>query len=209
VSGNAATGRGPALYKQHVIRLTPTERQELKRLLRHDATTALEQRRARILLASDATVGAASPTDLAVAAAVGVDPRTVARVRATFARDGFAVALHGQPRRFPPRGKLSSAQEARVAALARSTPPPGQARWTLRLLAARLVALEVVPSICAETVRTTLKKSSCSRGASSAGSSRPRPMPASRRRWKTCAPSTTDRSMRRTRWSVATRPAKR
>lgn len=157
------------MRKQHIIRLTPAQRTELRHLVRRDAATALEQRRARILLASDAGAGLTPPTDLAVAAAAGVDPRTVARVRAAFARDGFAVALHGRPRRFPPRGKLSSDQEARLAALAQSAPPPGQARWTLRLLAQRLVELEVVPAICAETVRTTLKKSDCSRGASSAG----------------------------------------
>ncbi|HTE19973.1 MAG TPA: helix-turn-helix domain-containing protein, partial [Armatimonadota bacterium] len=78
-------------------------------------------------------------------------------------------ALHGRPRRFPPRGMLSSDQEMRVAALASATPPPGQARWSLRLLAARVVELEIVPAISAETVRTTLKKSGCSPGAGSAG----------------------------------------
>ena len=157
------------MRKQHRITLTAAQRAEVRQLVRGDATTALEQRRARILLASDAGAGLAPPTDLAVAAAVGVDPRTVARVRATFARDGFAITLHGRPRRFPPRGKLNSDQEARVAALASSTPPPGRARWSLRLLAARVVELEIVPAISAETVRATLKKSGCSHGASSAG----------------------------------------
>jgi hypothetical protein len=157
------------MRKQHVITLTPAQRTELRRLVRRDRTTALEQRRARILLASDAGAGLATPTDLVVAAAVGVDPRTVARVRATFVRDGFAIALHGRPRRFPPRGLLSSDQEMRLAALASSTPPPGYARWTLRLLAHHLVELEVVPAICAETVRTTLKKTVSSPGASSGG----------------------------------------
>ncbi len=157
------------MRKQHVITLTSGQRAELRRLVRRTATTALEQRRARILLASDAGAGLSPPTDLAVAAAVGVDPRTVTRVRATFARDGFTIALHGRPRRFPPRGMLSSDQEMRVAALASSTPPPGQARWSLRLLAQHLVELEIVPTISAETVRTTLKKSGCSPGAGSGG----------------------------------------
>lgn len=150
--------------KQHVIRLSAEQRQELKRLLRRDSTTALEQRRARILLASDAGAGLLAPTDLAVGAAVGVDPRTVARVRATFARHGFARALHGCPRVFPPRGKLSRDQEARLSALVCSSPPAGQARWTLRLLAARLVELEVVPEISHETVRQALKKTATSHG---------------------------------------------
>lgn len=157
------------MRKQHRIRLTPAQRAEVRRLVRRDASTALEQRRARILLASDAGAGLPPATDLAVAAAVGVDPRTVARVRAIFAREGFAIALHGRPRRFPPRGMLTSDQEMRVAALASSTPPPGQARWSLRLLAARVVELEIVPAISAETVRATLKKSGCSPGARSGG----------------------------------------
>jgi hypothetical protein len=152
------------MFKQHVIRLTPAQRTQLRRLVRRDATSALEQRRARILLASDAGAGLAAPTDLAVAAAVGVDPRTVARVRATFARDGFAIALHGRPKRFPPRGKLSRAQEAQVTALVCSAPPVGQARWTLRLLAARVVELEIVETISHETVRQTLKKTATSPG---------------------------------------------
>src|SRR5215207_1236318 len=117
LAGTIVQVRSCGMGKQHVITLTPAQRAELRRLVRRDATTALEQRRARILLASDAGAGLAPATDLAVAAAVGVDPRTVARVRAAFTRDGFASALHGRPRRFPPRGMLSSAQEARVAAL--------------------------------------------------------------------------------------------
>ena len=70
------------MSKQHVVRLTAEQRARLRRLLRRDATTALQQRRARILLASDGGADLASPTDVAVASAVGVDARTVARVRA-------------------------------------------------------------------------------------------------------------------------------
>src|SRR5215204_7534743 len=133
--------------KQHVVVLTPEQRQDLRALLRRDATTALQQRRARILLASDGGAGLASPTDVAVATAVGVDARTVARVRAEFARCGLERAVTGRARVFPPRHLLDSAQEAHLVTLACSSPPPGQARWTLRLLAARLVELEVVPQV--------------------------------------------------------------
>ena len=62
------------------------------------------------------------------------------------------------------RRKLESAQEARLVAIACTEPPPGQARWSLRLLANRLVALEVVDGISPETVRATLKKTRSSRG---------------------------------------------
>lgn len=150
--------------KQHVVALTGEQRQRLRALLRRDATTALQQRRARILLAADASPGQVAQTDRAVAVAVGVDPRTVARVRAEFARSGLERALHGRPRRFPPRHKLSSAQEAQVVALACTTPPAGHAHWTLRLLADRVVDLEIVPAVSHETVRQTLKKTNSSRG---------------------------------------------
>jgi len=155
--------------KQHVVVLTPEERDRLRRLLRRDATTALQQRRARILLAAESRAGYPVQTDLAVATAVGVDARTVARARAEFARFGLERALCGRRPVFPPRTKLDSAQEAHLVTLACSAPPPGQARWTLRLLAGRLVELEVVPAISHETVRSTLKKTGASRGGSSAG----------------------------------------
>ncbi|HKG28583.1 MAG TPA: helix-turn-helix domain-containing protein [Thermomicrobiales bacterium] len=155
--------------KQHVVVLTPEQRQDLRALLRRDATTALQQRRARILLASDGGAGLASPTDVAVASAVGVDARTVARVRAEFARFGLERALAGRQRVFPSRRLLSSAQEAQVVTLACSSPPPGRAQWTLRLLAGRLIELAVVPQISHETVRQTLKKTTSSPGGCSGG----------------------------------------
>ena len=155
--------------KQHVIVLSPDERQRLRALLRRDATTARQQRRARILLAAETRASYPAQTDVAVASAVGVDARTVARVRAEFARFGLERALAGQRPVFPPRRLLSSAQEAQLVAVACSTPPPGYAHWTLRLLAERLVALEVVPAISHETVRHALKKTPSSRGGCAAG----------------------------------------
>jgi hypothetical protein len=149
---------------KHRVVLSPEERQRLQGMLRQSRTTALQQRRARILLAVDGGGGRRVPTDAAVAAATQVDPRTVARVRAEFARYGLARALHGRRPVFPPRRKLSDLQEAQVLALAQSEPPPGHARWSLRLLANRLVELEVVDGISPETVRTTLKKTTSSPG---------------------------------------------
>jgi hypothetical protein len=155
--------------RQHVVVLTPEERDRLRTLLRRDATTALQQRRARILLAAETRAGYPAQTDVAVATAVGVDARTVARVRAEFARDGLERALAGQRPAFPSRRMLSSAQEAHLVTLACSSPPPGHAQWTLRLLAGRLVELEVVPAISHETVRQTLKKTRSSRGGYAGG----------------------------------------
>jgi hypothetical protein len=149
---------------KHRVVLTSDDRHRLQTLLRRSSTSALQQRRARILLAVDGGGGRSVPTDAAVAAATEVDPRTVARVRAEFSRDGLERALCGRTRVFPPRRKLSAVQEAQVVVLAQADPPPGHARWSLRLLADRLVELEVVDGICPETVRRTLKKTRSSPG---------------------------------------------
>lgn len=149
---------------KHRVILDPADRQRLQGLLRRSSTTALQQRRARLLLAVDSSGGRHAPTDAAVAAATQVDPRTVARVRAEFAQHGLERALCGQRRVFPIRRKLSAVQEAQVLVVAQSDPPPGQTRWTLRMLSARLVELAVVPEICHETVRRTLKKTIFSPG---------------------------------------------
>jgi hypothetical protein len=143
---------------KHRVILTADDRQRLQGLLRRSRTSALQQRRARILLAVDGGGGRRVPTDATVAEATQVDARTVARVRAEFVRFGLEWALCGRRPVFPPRRKLSDVQEAQVLVLAQSDPPPGQARWSLRLLANRLVELEIVDGISPETVRATLKK---------------------------------------------------
>jgi transposase len=88
---------------------------------------------------------------------------TVARVRRRWAAHGLDEALHRRPTGPRPR-KLDGAQEAHLIAVACSAPPEGHARWTLRLLASRLVELEVVDGIAPNTVRTVLKKTRSSRG---------------------------------------------
>jgi hypothetical protein len=98
-----------------------------------------------------------------VAERCAVSARTVARVRERFATDGFAVALSGRPHPGS-RPKLDAAQEARLIALACSAPPEGHARWSVRLLAGRVVELETMPPISRELVRTTLKKTGSRRG---------------------------------------------
>ena len=149
---------------KHRVVLSADERQRLQDLLRRSTTTALQQRRARILLAVDGGGGRRVPTDAVVAEATQVDPRTVARVRAEWVRHGLERALTGRRPVFPPRRKLSDLQEAQVLVLAQAAPPPGHARWSLRLLANRLVELEVVEGICPETVRATLKKTTSNPG---------------------------------------------
>src|SRR4051794_34369351 len=160
--------RSPAMAK-HQVRLTSAERKQVQSLLRRSSSTAIQNRRARILLAAD--VGGDRPprSDVAVAAATYVDPRTVARVRAEFVRYGLERTLTGRKPVYPSRRKLSDVQEAEVLVLAQSAPPDGHARWSLRLLGKRLVELEVVEGISPETVRSTLKKTISNPGGSDHG----------------------------------------
>ncbi len=150
--------------KKYVVRLTEEERARLHTLVGRGSAPARRLTHARILL--KANQGEAGPrwTDGAIAAALDIDPTTVARVRKTYVIDGLAAALHRKaPDRLYQR-KLDGEQEAHLVALACSAPPAGRQRWTLQLLAERLVALEVVDTVSPETVRQTLKQTSSSRG---------------------------------------------
>jgi len=120
--------------------------------------------RARILLKADHGEGGAGWSDAAIAGALDVHPATVLRVRRQFVSDGLSATLERKrPDRVYER-RLDGSQEAHLVALVCSAPPDGQMRWTLRLLAAELVQLEVVAAISYETVRQTLKKTISSRG---------------------------------------------
>ena len=116
-----------------------------------------------MLKADRATGGPAWP-DAQIAEACEVSRPTVERVRRAFVTTGLEAALHRRrPQRVYQR-KLDGAQEAQLIALACSAPPDGQERWTVRLLAQRLVELAIVAGIAPETVRTTLKKTNSNRG---------------------------------------------
>jgi hypothetical protein len=149
---------------QHYVRLTLDQRAECERIVRRGAASALTQRRARILLHADRARPGLRRSDVAIADAVGVDARTVARVRAQYATAGFAAALGRRLHPTGPARKLDGAAEARLIQVACSAPPDGRAAWTLRLLAERIVALDIVDTISHETVRATLKKTSSNPG---------------------------------------------
>jgi transposase len=154
------------------VSVTPSEREFLGEVIRRNGASAHEQRRARILLHADISQNGPRLTDVEIAAAVHVEPRTVARVRSQFGREGFAASLRRRPRQDRRPRKLDGDRETRLIVLACSDPPAGYTRWTIRLLAQRLVDLEIVPSISPETVRTTLKKTGCVPGVPSGGVSR-------------------------------------
>ena len=154
-----------------VIRLTDEQRRALQALVRTGTQPAHARRRAQILLRADADGPDAWP-DERVAEALGICRMTVSRVRQQFAAEGLDATLHKKRPAGRQYRKLDGAQEARLIALACSPPPAGQARWTMKLLADKLVELEVVESIDPATVWRTLKKTTSSRGSSSSGSSR-------------------------------------
>jgi transposase len=143
---------------KYVVRLTEDERQALEGLLSGKRTAADRALRARILLKADLDGDAWSDTEIADAFDVGVS--TIHRLRQRLVEEGFEAALSRRPMSSKRPTKLDGAQEARLIAISCGPAPEGRARWTLRLLADKLVELEVVDSIGTETVRQTLKKTS-------------------------------------------------
>ena len=148
----------------YVVRLTETERHRLEQMLtkgRHAAGTAA---RARILLKADRSDAGPGWQDGEIVCALDTSLSTVHRVRQDFVGQGLDAALSRRKPTGRQYRKLDGAQEARLAALACGPAPEGHARWTLKLLAQRMVELEIVDSIGPECVRTTLKKTHSSLG---------------------------------------------
>ena len=145
------------MLKKYIVRLTDPERESLTQVVGKLKGTSQRVRRAQVLLKADAD--GPGWTDAKIADAFGCRTKTVENIRERFVTEGFEVTLDGKPRLEPPRAKLlDGEQEAKVIALRLGTPPPGFSNWSLRLLAERVVALEIVESISYETVRRTLKK---------------------------------------------------
>ena len=158
------------MAKKYLVTLTPEERQWLTALLSAGKRSALTLTRARILLKADQAPGGPAWDDARIAEALDCGLRTVERVRQRFVERGLEQALGRKPQDRPSRErKFDGAAEARLIALACSQPPQGRARWTLKLLADRLVELEVFDCVSDETVRRVLKKTSCGRTGRSSG----------------------------------------
>lgn len=155
--------------KKHHIRLSSEERTQLETIVRRGRANAHRQRHARILLLADTEGAEGSWSDSQIARALQTSIPTVERVRRVCVEHGLERALEGKdPARLYLR-KLDGAGEAQLLALCCGEAPEGRARWTLRLLAGRLVELELVESISHEAVRQTLKKTSSSRGQKNSG----------------------------------------
>ena len=145
------------MLKKYIVRLTDEERETLQQVVDKRKISSQKVRRAQVLLKADAE--GPGWTDAKIADAFDCRTKTVENIRERFVTEGFEFTLNGQPRLQPPCPKLlGGEQEAKLIALRLGSPPPGFANWTLRLLAERVVALEIVESISYETVRRTLKK---------------------------------------------------
>jgi transposase len=144
--------------KVYVVGLTEEERAQLLEMTRKGTTKARRLRRAQILLAADD-----GSTDAAIAATLRVAGSTVERVRQRFVLGGLEAALGERPRPGA-KAKLDGKAEAYLVALACSDPPQGRERWTMQMLADRLVQLKQVDAVSDETVRRALKKTRSSRG---------------------------------------------
>ena len=149
--------RHSILNKKYRVELMDSEREELNMYISKGENKAYKIKHAHILLKSDAK--GSGWTDKHISEAFSCHHKTVYNVRRRFVEKGLSGALGRVSRKEPPcPRKFDGAAEARLIALSCSEPPEGFGRWSLCLLASELVRLEIVESICPETVRQTLKK---------------------------------------------------
>lgn len=145
------------MQKKYIVRLTDQERNELLTVVKKLKGTGQKVRRAQILLKADAD--GPNWTDQQIADAFGCRTKTVENIRQRLVERGFEETLNGARRAQPAVGKLLDGnQEAQIIAMRLGPPPAGYAHWTLRLLARKVVELEIAETVSYETVRRTLKK---------------------------------------------------
>ncbi len=194
--------------KRYVVQLELEERARLERMVSVGRRAAAKLTHARVLLQADQSAAGRGWTDARIAEGLGVTTRTVENLRRRFVEQGLQAALERKKQCRPPRERLlDGAKEAKLVALCCSKAPNGRRRWTLQLLADRLVELNIVDSISYETVRRTLKKTSRSPGASRWGAFRRSGTPSSCARWRTCWKFISGGTIPSGRWSAWTRPA--
>jgi len=145
------------MEKKYIVRLTDEERDTLSSVVKKLKGSSQKVRRAQMLLKANAD--GPNWTDRKIAEAFSCRTKTVENVRQKFVTEGFEASLNRRKFDTPPRKKiLGGEQEAKVIALRLGDPPKGFANWSLRLLAEKVVELEIVDSISHETLRKTLKK---------------------------------------------------
>jgi transposase len=151
------------MAKRYRVALSADERERLERLSRQRTASVRMVRRAEALL-----LAADDKTDEAIAERLRMGVATLERLRRRFVEEGLEASLRERPRPGA-RPKLGPKERAYVVALACTKPPEGRHRWTMQMLADRLVELEMVPDITDEAIRLLLKRTSSSRGSRSSG----------------------------------------
>lgn len=146
------------MAKRYVVTLTPEERNSLVSLISLGKARARKLTHARILLKADQGSDGPGWTDEQISQAFDVSISTIARVRERFVLEGFEAALNRRPSSNPRAKIVDGEQEAHLVALSCRQPPAGHKRWTMRLLAEKMVELEYIEAISHETVRQVLKK---------------------------------------------------
>jgi transposase len=152
------------MKKKYIVTLTEPEREMLQAMLSKGKAAARKLMHARVLLKADASPGGPAWNDDQIAEGLEVGRATVERVRREFVEGGLDAALERRKPRRQYQRRLDGDGEAHLIALACQKPPEGHARWTLRLLADRMVLLEYVDRLSYQTVRRTLKKTSLGLG---------------------------------------------
>ena len=166
--------------KKYVVTLSDEERERLHTLIGKDSHPARQLLKARILLKADASDAGEAWSDSQIAAALETSVDTVARTRQRLVEEGVEAALVCKHSPTSARKRIFDGEaEAKLIALACSTPPQGRARWTLRLLEETVVELHIVDQVSDNTIGRTLKKTFSNRICKSSGSSHPRPTPPS------------------------------
>ena len=150
--------------KKYVVKLSQKERDDLLQVVSKGKASAKKLMHARILLQADELKTGKHCEDSEIADMLNISTKTIYRVRQRFVEEGFESALNRKVhKRYKPR-RLDGEQEAHLIALACGKPPEGRSRWTLRLLAGKMVELEIVDSVGATTIYETLKKTNLSLG---------------------------------------------
>ena len=160
--------------KRYPVHLEPEHRDTLRRLISTGKDSARKLTRARILLKADESQAGPAYADKDIKEALEVSLSTIERTRKTFALEGLTAAVSPKKRSWVPRQKFDGDTEAHLIALVCSDPPEGHARWTLRLLADKMVELNHFTSISHECIRQVLKKTNFALGESSGGVSQQR-----------------------------------
>ena len=146
------------MKKRYVVKLTSEERDQLEGMINRGREAAYRRRHAQVLLLVDEGEHGPSLFDRDAAERTGYSRRTVEQIRERCVTEGLAAALERKQRSRSRTRKLDGEGEARLISLACSDAPEGYARWTLQMLADRLIALDVVETISHECVRQVLKK---------------------------------------------------